>query len=109
MEPCKNWRPGRSSPANGAKVWIVLGITVAGVIILAEATRRRRRRSRGVPRRVEFFGAFVERFELAPSPQPPPPAARHPLADLKFAVSDKSVAFPICLPRSSPSSVSQQI
>ncbi|CAL9087628.1 outer envelope protein 64, mitochondrial-like [Musa acuminata AAA Group] len=88
MELCKNWRRGRSSPPNGVKVWIVLGITVAGVLILAEATRRRRRMSRGVPRRVEFFGAFVERFELAPSPQPPPPAARHPLADLKFAVSD---------------------
>lgn len=34
------------------------------------------------------FGAFVERFELLPFPQPPPPAARQPLAGLTFAVVD---------------------
>ncbi|CAA6658829.1 unnamed protein product [Spirodela intermedia] len=36
----------------------------------------------------EDFGAFIERFELLPAPQPPPPAARQPLAELRFAVSD---------------------
>lgn len=66
----------------------MLGISVAGVLVLAEATRRRRRRLREGSPPVEYFGAFVERFELAPSPQPPPPAARHPLADFSFAVSD---------------------
>ncbi|OAY63798.1 Outer envelope protein 64, mitochondrial [Ananas comosus] len=42
----------------------------------------------GESKPVESFGAFVERFELAPSPQPPPPAARLALAGLTFAVSD---------------------
>lgn len=36
----------------------------------------------------EDFGAFVERFELLPFPQPPPPAAKQPLAGLTFAVED---------------------
>ncbi|WOL13778.1 outer envelope protein 64, mitochondrial [Canna indica] len=86
LELGKGLTLGRSSASANAKALIVLGITVAGVLILAEATRRRRRRSKKVA--VEHFGAFVERFELPPSPQPPPPAARHTLADLKFAISD---------------------
>lgn len=83
-------RLGRIDVSN-PRVWIVVGITVAGVVVLAEATRRRRRR--GIlsedSKPVESFGAFVERFELPPSPQPPPPAARLALAGLTFAVSDK--------------------
>ncbi|KAK3027884.1 hypothetical protein RJ639_040825, partial [Escallonia herrerae] len=34
------------------------------------------------------FGAFVERLQLLPPPQPAPPKAPHPLTALSFAVSD---------------------
>lgn len=67
------------------KVWILIGIGVAGIVVLAE-TRRRRLKSRNAIR--EDFGSFVERFELAPFPQPPPPAARLPLSGLTFAIKD---------------------
>ncbi|KAG6498451.1 hypothetical protein ZIOFF_046365 [Zingiber officinale] len=86
MELPKGLSLGRGGASTTAKVAIVVGITVAGVLIVAEAARRRRRRSRHLD--VKDFGAFVERFEIYPSPQPPPPAARHRLSDLKFAVSD---------------------
>ncbi|KAL3515533.1 hypothetical protein ACH5RR_022435 [Cinchona calisaya] len=67
------------------KVWILIGVSVAGIVILAE-TRRRRIKSRNAIK--EDFGSFVEKFELSPFPQPPPPAARLPLSGLKFAVKD---------------------
>nr|GLL28638.1 outer envelope protein 64, mitochondrial-like isoform X1 [Ipomoea trifida] len=66
------------------KLWVVIGVGVAGVLILAEVHRRRRLRVR------EDFGAFIERFELLPFHQPPPPAARLPLSGLTFAINDKS-------------------
>nr|DAD41113.1 TPA_asm: hypothetical protein HUJ06_015436 [Nelumbo nucifera] len=66
------------------KAWIIIGIGVAGVIILAETRRRRRRKTEAR----EDFGAFIERFELLPAPQPPPPAARQLLSGLNFAISD---------------------
>lgn len=58
---------------------------LAGALILAEVHRRRLNAKSDVS---EDFGAFVERFELLPFPQPPPPAARLPLSGLTFAVSD---------------------
>lgn len=67
------------------KVWIVIGLSVAGIVILAE-TRRRKLKARNKIK--EDFGAFVERLELAPFPQPPPPAARLPLSGLTFAIKD---------------------
>ncbi|XP_057803998.1 outer envelope protein 64, mitochondrial [Salvia miltiorrhiza] len=67
------------------KVWVVIGVGLAGVLILAEVHRRRLNAKSSVN---EDFGAFVERFELLPSPQPPPPAARLPLSGLTFAISD---------------------
>ncbi|XP_077251431.1 translocon at the outer membrane of chloroplasts 64-V [Tasmannia lanceolata] len=70
------------------KIWIVLGLGVAGILILTETNRRRRRKQNGEIEFREDFGAFIDRFELFPSPQPPPPAARHPLAGLTFAVKD---------------------
>lgn len=36
----------------------------------------------------EAFGGFIERFEILPSPQPPPPAAPLKLSGLTFAVND---------------------
>ncbi|EPS65438.1 hypothetical protein M569_09339, partial [Genlisea aurea] len=67
------------------KVWVLIGIGVAGVLIVAEVQRRRLKSKNRVKLQ---FGAFVERFELLPFAQPPPPAARFPLAGLTFAVND---------------------
>ncbi|GER47183.1 glutamyl-tRNA(Gln) amidotransferase subunit A [Striga asiatica] len=72
------------TPSN-PKVWVVIGVGLAGVLILAEVQRRRIRARSSVK---EDFGAFIDRFELAPFPQPPPPAARLPLAGLTFAIND---------------------
>ncbi|CAA2968269.1 outer envelope 64, mitochondrial [Olea europaea subsp. europaea] len=66
------------------KVWVVIGVSIAGVLIFAKVRRRFNSRSSIK----EDFGAFVERFELLPFPQPPPPAARLPLAGLAFAIND---------------------
>ncbi|KAL9673817.1 hypothetical protein QQ045_030079 [Rhodiola kirilowii] len=68
------------------KVWVVIGVSIAGVLILAETQRRRRKRAMLIRR--EDFGAFVERFEILPFPQPPPPAARQCLLGLTFAIKD---------------------
>lgn len=72
--------------ASNPKVWVVIGVGLAGVLILAEVHRRRLNAKSSAS---EDFGAFVERFELLPHPQPPPPAARLPLSGLTFAISDK--------------------
>lgn len=80
---------GGGTIASNPRVWIVAGIAVAGVIVLAEAARRRRRWLRGKAGAPPDFGAFCDRFELSPPPQPPPPAARHLLSGLTFAASDK--------------------
>ncbi|KAJ4965889.1 hypothetical protein NE237_017738 [Protea cynaroides] len=83
LETSKSLRLGRINVSN-TKFWIVIGISVAGIIILSE-TRRRKRAKTEVR---EDFGAFIERFELLPSPQQPLPAARQLLSGLTFAISD---------------------
>ncbi|OWM63600.1 hypothetical protein CDL15_Pgr008143 [Punica granatum] len=70
------------------KAWVVIGLTVAGIVILAETHRRRRKGKRRANAIREDFGAFVEKFELLPFPQPPPPALKQPLAGLSFAIKD---------------------
>ncbi|KAG2654141.1 hypothetical protein PVAP13_1NG495500 [Panicum virgatum] len=79
---------GGGTITSNPRVWIVAGIAVAGVIVLAEAARRRRRWLRGKSSAPPDAGAFCDRFELSPPPQPPPPAARHLLSGLTFAASD---------------------
>ncbi|GJM86888.1 hypothetical protein PR202_ga02787 [Eleusine coracana subsp. coracana] len=79
---------GGGTIASNPRVWIVAGIAVAGVIVMAEAARRRRRWLRDKSAAPPDFSAFCDRFELTPLPQPPPPAARHLLAGLTFAASD---------------------
>ncbi|KAF2320323.1 hypothetical protein GH714_027131 [Hevea brasiliensis] len=71
--------------ASNPKLWVVIGVTVAGIVVLAE-TRRRRRKAMLMNR--EDFGAFVERFQILPFPQPPPPAAKQSLSGLTFAIKD---------------------
>ncbi|KAL0412682.1 UNVERIFIED_CONTAM: Outer envelope protein 64, mitochondrial [Sesamum radiatum] len=71
--------------ASNPRVWVIVGVGLAGILILAEVQRRRIKAKSSVK---EDFGAFVERFELLPFPQPPPPAARLPLSGLTFAIND---------------------
>lgn len=78
------------SNASNPKVWVVIGVTVAGIVILAE-TRKRRIKAL----REEDFGAFVDRFELLPFPPPPPPAAKQSLSGLTFSISDAYVPLSI--------------
>lgn len=76
------------SNASNPKVWVVIGVTVAGIVILAE-TRKRRIKAL----REEDFGAFLDRFELLPFPPPPPPAAKQSLSALTFSISDAYVSL----------------
>ncbi|CAN1266814.1 Translocon at the outer membrane of chloroplasts 64 [Linum perenne] len=68
-----------SSPSSPANLWVLLGLGLAGIFLL---TRRLKKAVR------EDFGAFVQKLQLLPPPQPSPPKARHPLTGLTFAVSD---------------------
>ncbi|THG21293.1 hypothetical protein TEA_008073 [Camellia sinensis var. sinensis] len=58
---------------------VLLGLGFAGILIM---TRKLKKVVK------EDFGAFVDRFQLLPPPQPAPPKAPHPLTGLTFAVSD---------------------
>ncbi|KAG6536339.1 hypothetical protein ZIOFF_001393 [Zingiber officinale] len=64
MELPKGLSLGRGGASTTAKVVIVVGITVDGVLIIAEVARGRRRRSRHLD--VKDFRAFVELFEIYP-------------------------------------------
>lgn len=68
------------------RTWVVIGISIAGIVILAESQRRKLKAKKLIIK--EDFGAFIERFELLPFPQPPPPAARLSLSGLTFAIKD---------------------
>lgn len=81
----RQFKLGKISVSN-PKVWIVIGISVAGIVLYTETRRRQRRREKNLDR--EDFGPFVERFELVPFPQPPPPAAKQLLSGLTFAIKD---------------------
>ncbi|RAL49466.1 unnamed protein product [Cuscuta campestris] len=78
-------KPSKLNVSN-PKLLVAIGVGVAGVLIVAEVHRRRRLRAKDSIK--EDFGAFIERFELLPFPQPPPPAARLPLSALTFAIKD---------------------
>ncbi|KAK4724209.1 hypothetical protein R3W88_026988 [Solanum pinnatisectum] len=67
------------------KVWVVIGVGFAGILILAEVNRRRLKARNSIK---QDFGAFIERIELLPFSQPPPPAARLSLSGLSFAIKD---------------------
>ncbi|OAY32162.1 outer envelope protein 64, chloroplastic [Manihot esculenta] len=65
--------------SNPANLWVLLGLGLAGILLM---TRKLKKTIR------EDFGAFVEKLQLLPPPQPAPPKAPHPLTGLTFAVSD---------------------
>lgn len=75
--------------ANNPKVWILIGAGVAGLAVVVYKERKRWNEKKFLER--EDFGAFVERFELFPFSQPPPPAAPLPLNGLSFAIKDMFV------------------
>ena len=72
--------------ASNPKLWLLLGIGVSGAVVVLAETRRRRRRRTNAEKK-EFFGAFVERFELLPFP----PAPNQVLCGLTFAIKDMFV------------------
>ncbi|XP_042502519.1 outer envelope protein 64, chloroplastic [Macadamia integrifolia] len=65
--------------SSSANLWVLLGLGLAGIILM---TRKLKKVVK------EDFGAFVERFQLLPPPQPAPPKAPHPLTGLSFAAAD---------------------
>lgn len=67
---------GSSAAAN---LWVLLGLGIAGIFIMTKKIKKTVKAD---------FGAFVERFQLLPPPQPAPPKAPHPLTGFSFAVSD---------------------
>ncbi|XP_058108104.1 outer envelope protein 64, chloroplastic isoform X2 [Magnolia sinica] len=68
-----------ASSSSAANIWVLLGLGLAGIFLM---TRRLKKTIR------EDFGAFVQRLQLLPPPQPAPPKAPHPLTSFSFAVSD---------------------
>ncbi|XP_068659737.1 outer envelope protein 64, chloroplastic [Aristolochia californica] len=69
----------KAMSATSTNLWVLLGLGIAGIILV---TRKLKKAVR------EDFGAFVERLQLLPPPQPAPPKAPHPLTGLSFAVAD---------------------
>ncbi|CAA7401474.1 unnamed protein product [Spirodela intermedia] len=65
--------------STAANLWVLVGLSVAGILLVARRFKRVVKAD---------FGAFIERFELLPPPPPAPPKAPHPLACLSFAVAD---------------------
>lgn len=66
--------------SSSANLWVMLGLGLAGTILLM--TRKLKKTVR------EDFGAFIQKPQLLPPPQPAPPKAPNPLTGLSFAVSD---------------------
>ncbi|KAF5730307.1 putative amidase [Tripterygium wilfordii] len=64
---------------NPANLWVLLGLGIAGILLMTKKFKKAIR---------EDFGAFVQKLQLLPPPQPAPPKAPHPLTGLTFAVSD---------------------
>ncbi|KAL0696984.1 hypothetical protein Bca4012_064164 [Brassica carinata] len=75
MEPKRR----HSLASRASNICLLLGIGIAGVLLVTKKLRKRVR---------EDFGAFIEKLLLLPPPQPSPPKAPHPLTALSFAVSD---------------------
>ncbi|CAA3029490.1 outer envelope 64, chloroplastic [Olea europaea subsp. europaea] len=65
--------------SSSANLWVLLGLGLAGILIFTKKMKRAVKAD---------FGAFIERLQLLPPPQPAPPKAPHPLTGLSFAVSD---------------------
>ncbi|XP_044477343.1 outer envelope protein 64, chloroplastic [Mangifera indica] len=65
--------------SHAANLWVLLGLGLAGILLVTKKFKKNVK---------EDFGAFIEKLQLLPPPQPAPPKAPHPLTSLTFAVSD---------------------
>ncbi|KAA3476040.1 outer envelope protein 64, chloroplastic isoform X1 [Gossypium australe] len=65
--------------SHAANLWVLLGLGLAGIFLMTKRLKKTIKAD---------FGAFIQKLELLPPPQPAPPKAPHPLTGLKFAVSD---------------------
>ncbi|KAL5815477.1 hypothetical protein ACOSQ4_026118 [Xanthoceras sorbifolium] len=65
--------------SHAANLWVLLGLGLAGILLMTKKLKKSIR---------EDFGAFIEKLQLLPPPQPAPPKAPHPLTSLTFAVTD---------------------
>ncbi|GMJ10838.1 translocon at the outer membrane of chloroplasts 64-III [Hibiscus trionum] len=65
--------------SHAANLWVLLGLGLAGILLMTKKLKKTIKAD---------FGAFIQKLELLPPPQPAPPKAPHPLTGLNFAVSD---------------------
>lgn len=65
--------------SQSANLWVLLGLGLAGILLMTKRLKKNIKQD---------FGAFIEKLQLLPPPQPLPPKAPHPLTGLSFAVSD---------------------
>ncbi|MBA0753822.1 hypothetical protein Gogos_021164, partial [Gossypium gossypioides] len=65
--------------SHAANLWVLLGLGLAGIFLMTKRLKKTIKAD---------FGAFIQKLELLPPPQPAPPKAPHPLTGLNFAVSD---------------------
>ncbi|KAL1327922.1 hypothetical protein HN51_037907 [Arachis hypogaea] len=65
--------------SQSANVWVLLGLGIAGILLLTRKLKHTVRQD---------LGAFIQKLQLLPPPQPAPPKAPHPLTALTFALSD---------------------
>ncbi|XP_076899678.1 translocon at the outer membrane of chloroplasts 64-like [Bidens hawaiensis] len=65
--------------ASAPNLWVLLGLSLAGILLMTKKLKKAVKAD---------FGAFVEKLQILPPPQPAPPKAPHPLTGLTFAVSD---------------------
>ncbi|XP_057830671.2 translocon at the outer membrane of chloroplasts 64 isoform X1 [Cryptomeria japonica] len=65
--------------SSATNIIVLVGLGLAGIFL---AVQRRRKTIK------EDFGAFVERIQLLPPPQPAPPKASDPLTGLVFAIKE---------------------
>lgn len=65
--------------SSSANIIVLLSLGIAGILLMTRKLKRVVKQD---------LGAFVQRFEILPPPQPAPPKAPHPLTGLTFAVAD---------------------